>query len=133
MNAIIFVRGYDIGGQVDKGMQYAEKKGYAVVGVIVGQGRDLPAIIDGLGIKVDRVIVRDMSRLSRNALENYTVQSELEIDYGVLVEDASAKERNEAQEKLMRNIIAAVQEESKRANTAEQIRARLMYHGEFKD
>ena len=133
MNAIIFARGYDVGGQVDKGMQYAEKKGYAVVGVIVGQGRDLPAVIDGLGIKVNRVIVRDMARLSRNALENYTVQSELEIDYGVLVEDVSAKERNEVQEKLMRNIIEAVQNESKRAKTVEQIRRRLLYHGAIKE
>lgn len=123
MKSIIFARGYDLHGQVEKCREYAEKMGYTVEGVIVGQGRDLPAVISGLEMDIQRVIVRDMARLSRNALENYTVQSELEIDYGVLVEDVSARERNEVQEKLMRNIIAAVQGEDIRERI--KLRARM--------
>ena len=123
MKSIIFARGYDLHGQVEKCREYAEKMGYTVEGVIVGQGRDLPAIISGLEMDIQRVIVRDMARLSRNALENYTVQSELEIDYGVLVEDVSARERNEVQEKLRRNIIAAVQGEDVRERI--KLRARM--------
>lgn len=123
MKAIIFARGYDLHGQVEKCREYAEKMGYTVEGVIVGQGRDLPAVISGLEMDIQRVIVRDMSRLSRNALENYTVQSELEIDYGVLVEDVSARERNEVQEKLMQNIIKAVYENDVRERI--KLRARM--------
>lgn len=125
MKAIIFARGYDLHGQVQKGKEYAEKMGYTVEGVIVGQGRDLPAVISGLEMDIQRVIVRDMSRLSRNALENYTVQSELEIDYGVLVEDVSARERNEVQEKLMKNIVKAVYEN----DTRERIKLRARMKG----
>ena len=114
MNAVILARGYNITGQVEYCKAYAERKGYTVVGVIVGQGRDLPSVIGGLGTDIDIILVRDMSRLSRNALENYTVQSELEIDYGVLVEVANDRPRDEAAEKFMRNIIAAVKEDAKR-------------------
>ena len=114
MKTVIFARGYNLTGQIEHCREYAEKMGYTVEGVIVGQGRDLPAIIGGLGTEINLVLVRDMSRLSRNALENYTVQSELEIDYGVLVDVANDKPRDEAFEKFMRNIIAAVKEESLR-------------------
>ena len=125
MKAVIFARGYDLHGQVQAGRKYADKMGYTVEGVIVGQGRDLPAVISGLEMDIQRVIVRDMSRLSRNALENYTVQSELEIDYGVLVEDVSARERNEVQEKLMKNIVKAVYEN----DTRERIKLRARMKG----
>lgn len=114
MNTIIFARGYNITGQVEQCREYAEKRGYKVEGVVVGQGRDLPAVIGGLGTGIDLILVRDMSRLSRNALENYTVQSELEIDYGVLIEVANDKPRDEAAERLMRNIIKSVKEEQRR-------------------
>lgn len=114
MNTIIFARGYNITGQVEYCREYAEKRGYKVVGVVVGQGRDLPAVIGGLGTGIDLILVRDMSRLSRNALENYTVQSELEIDYGVLIEVANDKPRDEAAERFMRNIVKVVQEEQRR-------------------
>ena len=114
MNTVIFARGYNITGQIEYCREYAEKKGYTVSGVIVGQGRDLPAVIGGLGTDVDLILVRDMSRLSRNALENYTVQTELEIDYGVLIEVANDRPRNETEEKFMRNIIAAVKEDARR-------------------
>ena len=110
MNAVIFARGYNITGQVEYCKGYAERKGYTVSGVIVGQGRELPAVIGGLGTDIDIILVRDMSRLSRNALENYTVQTELEIDYGVLVEVANDRPRDEIAERLMQNIIKAVQE-----------------------
>lgn len=123
MKAVIFARGYDLHGQVEKCREYAEKMGYTVEGVIVGQGHDLPAVISGLEMDIQRVIVRDMARLSRNALENYTVQSELEIDYGVLVEDVSARERNEVQEKLMQNIVKAVYENDVRERI--KLRARM--------
>lgn len=114
MNAVIFARGKNIEQQVKECREYAELKGYNVEGVIVGQGRELPAVIAGLGKCIDRVIVRDMSRLSRSALENYTIQSELEIDYGVLVEIADDTQRNAIEERFMRNIIRAVQEEQRR-------------------
>lgn len=114
MNAVIFARGKNIEGQIKKGRAYAEQQGYNVVGVIVGQGRELPAVIAGLEMDIDRVIVRDMSRLCRNALENYTIQSELEIDYGVLIEIADDTQRNAIEERFMRSIIAAVQQEQRR-------------------
>ena len=129
MRAIIFARGYDIHGQVEKCREYAERKGYTVAGVIVGQGRELPEIISGLGMKIDRVIVRDMSRLSRNAMENYTTQSALEFECGALVEDASERPRDEAAEKFMRNVIAAIQEEKAREERKNAIRERMLFHG----
>ena len=114
MNVIIFARGYNITGQVEQCREYAEKRGYNIEGVIVGQGRELPEIIAGLGKQIDLVIVRDMSRISRNSLENYTILSQLEIDHGVLVKDAVERPRDEAFEKLMKNIIASVREEQQR-------------------
>lgn len=112
MNAVIFARGYNITGQIEQCRDYAEQQGYKIEGVIVGQGNDLPAIIGGLGTDIDLVIVRDMARISRNALTNYTVQSELEIDYGVQIETATGR-KEEATDRLMRNIIKAVQEEQR--------------------
>lgn len=129
MRSIIFARGYDIHGQVEKCKEYAERKGYTVEVVIVGQGRELPEIISGLGIKIDRVIVRDMTRLSRNAMENYKTQSALEFECGALVEDASERPRDEATEKLMRNIIAAIQEDEEREARKNAIRERMILHG----
>ena len=114
MNAVIFARGKNIEQQVKECKAYAEQQGYKVAGVIVGQGRELPEVIKGLGGNIDRVIVRDMSRLSRNALENYTIQSELEIDYGVTVEIADDTQRNAIEEKLMKNIVTAVLQEQRR-------------------
>ena len=114
MNAVIFARGKNIEGQVKECKAYAEQQGYKVEGVIVGQGRELPEVIKGFGGNIDRVIVRDMSRLSRNALENYTIQSELELDYGVLVEIADDTQRNAIEEKLMKNIVTAVLQEQRR-------------------
>lgn len=114
MNVVIFARGYNITGQVEQCREYAEKKGYNIEGVIVAQGRELPDIIAGLGKQIDLVIVRDMSRISRNSLENYTILSQLEIDHGVLVKDAVERPRDEAVENLMKNIIASVREEQQR-------------------
>ena len=114
MNTVIFARGKNIERQVKECKAYAELKGYKVEGVIVGQGRELPEVIKGLGGNIDRVIIRDMSRLSRNALENYTIQSELEIDYGVLIEIADDTQRNAIEERFMKNIIMAVQQEQRR-------------------
>lgn len=112
--AVIFARGYNIHGQIEFCKEYAEKKGYSVVCVIVGSGRDLPDILRGFGEKIDLVLVRDWARISRNALESYTIQSELELDCGALIEDASERPKDEAAEKFMRNIIRAVQEEERR-------------------
>lgn len=114
MNVVIFARGFNIAGQVEQCREYVEKRGYNVECVIVGQGRELPDIIAGLGKQIDLVIVRDMSRISRNALENYTILSQLEIDHGVLVKDAVERPRDEAVEKLMKNIIASVRAEQQR-------------------
>lgn len=129
MRAVIFARGYNIQGQVEFCREYAERKGYTVAGVIVGQGRELPEIIGGLGMKIDRVIVRDMSRLSRNTMENYKTQSALEFECGALVEDASERPRDVAAENLMRNIIAAIQEDEEREERKNAIRERMILKG----
>lgn len=120
MKTVIFARGYNIGGQVEECREYAERNGYNVEAVIVGQGRELPDIIAGLGVDIDMVIVRDMARISRNALENYTILSQLEIDHGVIVKDAVERPNDEAVEKLMRNIIAALHEEKRREKAREE-------------
>lgn len=114
MNAVIFTRGKNIRGQVEQCKAYAEQQGYKVQGVILGQARELPEVIAGLGENIDRVIIRDISRLSRNALENYTIQSELEIDYGVTVEIADSTQRDAIEQRFMKNIIAAVYQEQQR-------------------
>lgn len=114
MNTVIFVRGNNITGQIEQCREYAEKRGYIVEGVIVGQGRNLPEIIKGLDKKINLVLLSNMSRLSRNALENYTVQTELEIDYGVLIEVADDDKRIAAEQNLMKNIVKAVYEEQQR-------------------
>ena len=113
MKAVIFARGYNITGQVEICRAYCEQQGYKIEGVIVGQGNDLPAIIGGLGTEIDLVVMRDITRLSRNALTNYTIQSELEIDYGVIIETATGR-KEEATDRLMKNIIQAVQQEQRR-------------------
>lgn len=77
-------------------------------------------------MKIDCVIVRDMSRLSRNAMENYKTQSALEFECGALVEDASERPRDVAAENLMRNILAAIQEDEERKNA---IRERMILKG----
>lgn len=114
MNTVIFARGYNIAGQVEFCREYAESKGYNVESVVVGQGQDLPAIIGGLGGKIDRVIVRDMARINRNALEGYAILAELELDYGVTVEVATANITNEVEQRFMTNIIKAVKENDMR-------------------
>lgn len=124
MNAVIFARGKNIEGQVKECKAYAELQGYKVEGVIVGQGRELPEVIKGLGGNIERVIIRDMSRLSRNALENYTIQSELEIDYGVIIETATGR-KEEATDRLMKNIIAAVQQEQRRTRQRAEMTLKL--------
>ena len=129
MNAVIFARGKNIEGQVKECRAYAEQQGYKVEGVIVGQGRELPEVIKGLGENIDRVIVRDMSRLSRNALENYTIQSELEIDYGVLVEIADSTQRDAIEQRLMKNIVTAVLEEQRLEKKRIEKRFKLKLHG----
>lgn len=116
MNAVIFARGKNVEAQVKECREYAEKQGYTVNGVIVGGSHEITGTIKSLqgDIKIDRIIIRDMSRLSRNALENYTIQAELEIDCGVLVEVANSMQRDVIEQRLMLNIIKAVQEEQNR-------------------
>lgn len=111
MSTVIFARGKNIEQQVKECREFAELKGYKVEGVIVGQGCDLPEVIAGLGSSnIERVLIKDMSRLSRNALENYTIQSDLEIIHGVVVEIVDDTQRNAIEERLMKNIIKAVYE-----------------------
>ena len=126
MNTVIFARGYNITGQIEYCRGYAEKKGYTVVAVVVGQGRDLPAVIQGLGMKIDRVIVRDMARISRNALEGYSIQADLEIESGTLVEIASEAGQAEAAEKFMYNVMKSIREDERREN---EMRKRLILRG----
>ena len=130
MSTVIFARGYNIQGQIEYCREYAEKKGYKVEGVIVGQGRDLPAIIGGLGMEIDRVIVRDMARISRNALEGYTIQADLELESGAVIEIATEQPRDVAAERFMRNVIKAVRENEREQERREnKIRERLLLHG----
>lgn len=110
MNTVIFARGKDIEGQVAHCRAHAERKGYTVAGVIVGEGRELPGIIKGLQADIDLVLVRCMSRISRNALEGYTIQTELEIDCGVLVEVATDAPKDEAADRFMRSVMRAAME-----------------------
>ena len=120
MNSVIYARGKNIKEQVEYCRAYAERKGYNVEYVVTGQSRDLPEIINGFGKKIDRVIVRDTARISRNALENYTVQADIEIYCGALVEVAKDEPREEAFDRLMKNVIMAVRE-----NEAEEIEKRI--------
>lgn len=120
MNAVIFVRGKNIKEQVAYCRAYAERKGYNVEYVVTGQARELPEIINGFGKKIDRVIMRDITRISRNALENYTVQADIEIYCGALVEVAKDEPREEAFDRLMKNVVMAVRE-----NEAEEIEKRI--------
>lgn len=91
MRAIIFARGNNIEAQIAHCREYAERKGHEVAGVIVGQGRELPEIINGLGVKIDIVVTKDLPRISRNLRENVDIQMELEQTSGALVEIASEK------------------------------------------
>lgn len=127
MNAVIFARGKNVEAQVKECREYAEKQGYTVNGVIVGGSHEITGTIKSLqsDIKIDRVIVRDMARLSRNALTNYTVQAELEIDCGVLVEVANSAQREAIEQSLMRNIIKAVREEQNRTRQRSEMKLKL--------
>lgn len=113
--AVIFARGKDIQGQIKHCKAYAETNGYTLAGVIVAEGRELSNIILGLGEKIDRVLVRDISRVSRNALECYTIQADLEIYCGALVEVAREDRKEEAFDRFMKNVIMAVKESETRA------------------
>ena len=62
-------------------------------------------------------------------MENYTTQSALEFECGTLVEDASERPRDVAAEKLMRNIIAAIQEDEEREERKNAIRERMILKG----
>lgn len=114
MKAIIFARGNDIQKQIEDGKEHALRKGYTVEGVVVGHGRDLPAVIDGLGIKIDRVIASNMARITRNAREGYLLESDLEFEHGVLIEIVENERRNDLQDKLMKNLIRAIRENDAR-------------------
>lgn len=123
MSAVIFARGYNIAGQIEKCRAYAESRGYSVESVVVCQGSELPSVIGGMGEGIDRVIVYDMARISRNSFEQYAILAELELDYGVTIESATAQNRNELEERLMTNIIKAVRDHDRREMT--KLRSRL--------
>lgn len=116
MNTVIFARGKNVREQVERCKAYAEERGYQVNGVIVGGSHEITDTIKALqeSIKIELVLVSCMSRISRNALEGYTIQADLELDCGVLVQVADDKPRDEAMEKFMRKIIAAVNQEQRR-------------------
>lgn len=116
MNAVIFARGKNIREQVERCKAYAEDKGYNVNGVIVGGSHEITETIKGLqeSIKIDRVIVNCMSRISRNALESYTIQADLELDCGVLVEIANGSPSGEAFDRFMKNVVLAAKEKEKK-------------------
>lgn len=114
MNAIIFARGNGIQWQIAECKEYAEKQGYTVKGVVVGKGRELPDIINGMGGNIDRVIVLNMARLTRNALECYDIQADLKLWHGAKIEVASGEHREEAFDRLMQNILMATKENETR-------------------
>jgi DNA invertase Pin-like site-specific DNA recombinase len=115
MNTVIFARGKDIKGQVKKCREYAEAMGYSVEAVVVGQGNQLADIIKGLDTDIDKVIVSCMSRISRNALEGYTIQAELEIDYGVTVEVAKDNISDDVADRFMLNVMKVIHQDQQRA------------------
>ena len=122
MNVVIFARGYNIQGQIEYCKEYSEKKGYTVAGVIVGQGRELTEVISGLGMNIGRVIVRGMSRISRNMIESCTIQTDLENICGVLVEDATGNPHDDSEQRFIKNLIAAIREN----DTRERIKMSLL-------
>lgn len=124
MRAVIFARGNNIEAQVAHCREYAERKGHEVVGVIVGEGRELPEIVHGLGGCIDLVIVKDLARISRNIRENFEIQVELEKTDGVLVEIASEK-KNGLVNFYMHNLIAAGVDE--RAFIQERVRRGVVF------
>lgn len=125
MNAIIFARGNNTELQIEEGMKYAERQGYSVKGVIVGNGQELTGTVKALQgvMKIDRVIAWNVSRVSRNALEYYTIQAELESDCGVLVEIANPGRKDEAFDRFMKNVAIAAREEARK--TERRIKLRL--------
>ena len=111
MNTVIFAKGKDVQEQIEHCKAYADMRGYDVVGVIVGQGRDLPDVIKSLDMNIDIVLVGCMSRISRNALECYTIQADIELESGTRIEVATDQPHDEAINKFMKNVIMAVREE----------------------
>lgn len=124
MRAVIFARGNNIEAQMAHCREYAVRKGYEVTGVIVGQGRELPEIVNGLGEKIDLVIVKDLARISRNIRENAEIQMELEQTNGVLVELASEK-KNGLVNFYLKNVLMAAEDES--AFISERVRQGVVF------
>lgn len=124
MKTVIFARGNNIEAQVAHCREYAERKGYEVEGVIVGQGKELPEIIGGLGGKIGRILVKDLSRISRNIRENFEIQMELEQTSGALVELASEK-KNGLVNYYMHNVL--MQGENERAFVQERVRKGVVF------
>lgn len=111
MKTVIFARGGNIQGQVEQCREYARRKGYEVEAVIVGQGRDLPELIAGLGGSIGIVLVKDMARLSRTMTENFLIRAQLENDCGgIEVEVASDLPKSKVAGDYMKNIVQYVSE-----------------------
>lgn len=112
MTTFIFARGSNIKAQVDQCREYAESKGYQVAGVIVGGNGSIAKTIRDLqkDTKVERLIVRDLARLSRRMHENFQIQHELEYDCGVEVEVASEQPKSKVAGNYMRNIVQYISE-----------------------
>lgn len=87
--AVIFVRGKDIKRQIETCKAHAAQKGYNVAAVMLGGGHKITETIQALKTKIDRVIVTDITRVSRNAVDLYTIQADLEVTHGVLIERAA--------------------------------------------
>jgi hypothetical protein len=89
--------------------------GYSAEAVVVGQGNQLADVIKGLDTDIEKVIVSCMSRISRNALEGYTIQAELELDCGVIVEVAKEGISDDVTDRFMLNIMKAIHHDQQRA------------------
>lgn len=87
-NAVVFVRGADVRNQLDLCKAYTEEKGYKVAGVILGKGKELKEVIAGLDIKVDVVVTKDVTRISRNSLEYFQIHNDLLTNHGCVIESA---------------------------------------------
>lgn len=127
MNTVIFARGKNIREQVEHCQRYAEEKGYKVNGVIVGGSHEITETIKGLqeSIEIDRVLVKCMSRISRNALEGYAVLADLELQCGVIVEVANDDLQEAAVDRFMRSVVLAAKEEETRMRIRRAFRERF--------
>lgn len=108
VKAIIYVRGYDKDGQIEWCTEYAEKKGYIVTGIVIGDIVDLLDAVRETDEQIDRVLVRSFSRVSRNRLQCFAVETDLKFKHGIVLESTTEQPRSEAEEKSLRKMLMSL-------------------------